>query len=597
MILHVNSKIKYVKVLRKEELNMRLILHYLKKYKLYVFLNILGVFAFAAAELGIPTIVSEIIDKGIALNDKNYIYKLSILILIVAIIGGVGNILLSYCSSRVSTSITRDIRNDIFKKAQEFSHTEYNKFGVSSMITRTTNDAFILMQFINVIFRTALLTPVMILISTFMVVKTSSSLSMIIGGCIPIICFGVYIIAKTSDPISERQQKGMDRLNRILRENLTGVRVIRAFRKDKYESKRFSEANEDYAQNGKKLFKLMSVAQPAFFMLLNIAIIIVFILSSKMIDSGTLQVGKLVAFQEYMFHAMFSIMLFSIVFVMYPRAEISAKRIEALLNEKSSIENSKDAVTHGDKSGTLEFDHVSFSYPESEVPVLSDISFKAKKGDVVAFIGSTGSGKSTLINLIPRLYDVSEGSIKIDGVDVRKYDLVSLRKKIGFIPQKALLFSGSIKENIKYGKHDALQTEIKHSSEIAQAYDFIIDKTDQFEELLEEGGRNLSGGQKQRLSITRAIIRKPDVYIFDDSFSALDFKTDAKLRKSLKSEIFDSITLIVAQRISSIKDAAKIIVLNEGKVVGIGTHDELLKNCEIYHEIAASQMSKEELEL
>ncbi|URZ16559.1 ABC transporter ATP-binding protein [Clostridium felsineum] len=574
---------------------MKLILKYLKRYKLYVFLNILGVLGFATSELGIPTIVSNMIDKGIAVNNKEYIYKLGVLILVVAVIGGVGNIILAYCSSKVSTSIIRDIRNDIFKKSQEFSHTEYNKFGISSMITRTTNDAFVLMQFINVIFRTALLTPIMILISVFMVIRTSISLSMIIAGCIPVICLGVFIIAKTSDPISDRQQKGMDKLNRILRENLSGVRVIRAFRKDNYESKRYAKANEDYADNAKKLFKLMSVSEPAFFMLLNIAVVIVFIMSSKMINMGTLQVGQLVAFEEYMFHAMFSIMLFSIVFVMYPRAEISAKRIEELLKEIPSIKNSENAVESGDESGTLEFDHVTFKYPLSEEAVLKDISFKAKKGEVVAFIGSTGSGKSTLINLIPRLYDVTEGSIKVDGVDVREYSLEALRKKIGFIPQKALLFSGSIKENIKYGKHDAKQTEIKKVSKIAQSYDFIKNKTNGFEEMLEEGGRNLSGGQKQRLSITRAIIRKPDIYVFDDSFSALDFKTDSKLRKSLKGEISDAITLIVAQRISSIMDADKIIVLNEGKVVGVGNHNELLESCETYYEIAASQMSREEL--
>ncbi|URZ00370.1 ABC transporter ATP-binding protein [Clostridium felsineum] len=574
---------------------MKLILKYLKRYKLYVFLNILGVLGFATSELGIPTIVSNMIDKGIAVNNKEYIYKLGVLILVVAVIGGVGNIILAYCSSKVSTSIIRDIRNDIFKKSQEFSHTEYNKFGISSMITRTTNDAFVLMQFINVIFRTALLTPIMILISVFMVIRTSISLSMIIAGCIPVICLGVFIIAKTSDPISDRQQKGMDKLNRILRENLSGVRVIRAFRKDNYESKRYAKANEDYADNAKKLFKLMSVSEPAFFMLLNIAVVIVFIMSSKMINMGTLQVGQLVAFEEYMFHAMFSIMLFSIVFVMYPRAEISAKRIEELLKEIPSIKNSENAVESGDESGTLEFDHVTFKYPLSEEAVLKDISFKAKRGEVVAFIGSTGSGKSTLINLIPRLYDVTEGSIKVDGVDVREYSLEALRKKIGFIPQKALLFSGSIKENIKYGKHDAKEAEIKKVSKIAQSYDFIKNKTNGFEEMLEEGGRNLSGGQKQRLSITRAIIRKPDIYVFDDSFSALDFKTDSKLRKSLKGEISDAITLIVAQRISSIMNADKIIVLNEGKVVGVGNHNELLESCETYYEIAASQMSREEL--
>ncbi|MBU5592294.1 ABC transporter ATP-binding protein/permease [Clostridium sp. MSJ-4] len=574
---------------------MKLILKYLKNYKLYVFCNILGVLGFAAAELGIPTIVSNMIDRGIVLNDKAYIYKLGVLILTVAIIGGIGNIVLAYCSSKVSTSITRDIRNDIFKKAQEFSHTEYNKFGVSSMITRTTNDAFILMQFINMLLKIAFLTPVMIIISMFMVIKTSTTLSMVIGGCVPILCFGVYLVAKISNPISTRQQEGMDRLNRITRENLTGVRVIRAFRKDSYETQRFSKANEDYSSNAKKLFKLMSVTQPAFFLLLNMGVVVVFILSSRMIDVGTLQVGKLVAFQEYMFHAMFSMMLFSMAFIMYPRAEISAKRIQELLEEEPVIQNAENVVIHGDESGTLEFDHVTFKYPDGEVPVLNDISFQAKKGDRVAFIGSTGSGKSTLINLIPRFYDISEGSIKVDGVDVREYDLMSLREKIGFIPQKALLFSGSISENIRYGKHNAVQSEIEYSAKVAQAYDFIADKPKQFEEMIEEGGSNVSGGQRQRLSIARAVVRKPDIYIFDDSFSALDFKTDAKLRKRLKSETTGAITLIVAQRVSSIMDATKIIVLNEGKVVGIGTHEQLLKDCEIYYEIASSQMSKEEL--
>jgi ATP-binding cassette subfamily B multidrug efflux pump len=575
---------------------MRLILQHLKKYKLYVFLNILAVLAFAVAELGIPTIVSRMIDRGIVLNDRYYIYKLGIVILIVAVIGGIGNILLAYCSSKISTSITRDIRNDIFKKAQEFSHTEYNKFGVSSMITRTTNDAFILMQFINVLLRTAMLTPVMIVISVFLVIKTNVTLSMVIGGFIPIICLGVFIIAKASEPISTRQQTGMDNINRIIRENLTGVRVIRAFRKDKYEVQRFSEANEDYSYNSKKLYKLMAVPQPAFFFLLSVGIVIVFILSGKMIDKGVLQVGSLVAFQEYMFHAMFSIMLFCMVFVMYPRAAISARRIQEVLDEEPSIKNPENPVESGDESGTLEFDKVTFKYPDSEVPVLENISFKAKKSDVIAFIGSTGSGKSTLINLIPRAYDVSEGSIKIDGVDVREYDLKNLRRKIGFIPQRSLLFSGSISENIRYGKQYASQFELEESSKIAQAYDFIIDKPEQFEEKIEEGGSNLSGGQKQRLSISRAIIRKPDIYIFDDSFSALDFKTDAKLRNRLKSEITEAITLIVAQRVSSIMNANQIIVLDEGKIVGMGTHEQLLKTSTVYYEIAASQMSKEELD-
>ena len=574
---------------------MYLILHYLKRYKTYVFFNILAILGFAAAELGIPTIVSRMIDNGIVLNDRAYIYKMGAAILAVAIAGGIGNVLLAYCSSQVSTRITRDIRNDIFRKAQEFSHTEYNKFGISSMITRTTNDAFILMQFINIILRTALLTPIMIISSMFMVIRTSVTLSMVIGGCVPVICLGVYLVARTSNPISTRQQKGLDRLNRITRENLTGVRVIRAFCKDEYETERFSDANEDYAKNARKLFKLMSVTQPSFFLLLNLAVSIVFILSSRLIDMGSLQVGNLVAFQEYMFHAMFSMMLFSLVFVMYPRAEISARRIKELLDEQPLIQNPKNPVLSGDESGTLVFDHVSFQYPDGEAPVLRDITFEAGRGDTVAFIGSTGSGKSTLINLIPRFYDISSGSIRIDNVDVRKYDLKALREKIGFIPQKALLFTGSITENIRYGKHDAVRSEVEHSAKVAQAYDFITEKPHQFDEMIEEGGGNVSGGQRQRLSIARAVVRKPDIYIFDDSFSALDFKTDANLRKKLKEETKGAITLIVAQRVTSIMDATKIIVLNEGVVVGMGTHRELLKSCSIYHEIATSQLSEEEL--
>lgn len=575
---------------------MKLMLHYLKRYKLYIFLNVLAVLGFAAAELGIPTIVSKLIDKGIILDDKTYIYKMGLVMLAVSLLGGIGNIVIAYCSSRVSSNIVRDIRNDIFRKSQDYSHTEYNKFGVSSMITRTTNDAFILMQFTNILLRTALLTPIMIVISMFMVIRTSLSLSMVIGACIPILCLGIYLVARTSKPISDRQQKGMDRLNRITRENLTGVRVIRAFCKDAYEARRFSDANEEYARSSKKLFKLMSVTQPAFFLLLNLGIAVVFVLSSRMIDMGTLQVGQLVAFQEYMFHAMFSMMMFSMVFIMYPRAEISAVRIQELLDEEPLIKNPKNPVEDGDGSTTLIFDHVSFQYPDGEAPVLHNISFAAGKGDTIAFIGSTGSGKSTLINLIPRFYDISTGSIRVDGVDIRKYDLKALRGKIGFIPQKALLFSGSINENIRYGKHNAAQNEVVHSAKIAEAYDFISEKPHQFDEMIEEGGSNVSGGQRQRLSIARAIVRKPEIYIFDDSFSALDFKTDAKLRQKLKAETKEAITLIVAQRVSSIMNATKIIVLNEGMVVGTGTHRELLDSCPIYREIAESQLSKEELE-
>jgi ATP-binding cassette subfamily B multidrug efflux pump len=574
---------------------MKLMLKYLKRYPKLILLNIIGIFSFVAVQLGIPTVMAWMIDNGIGNGDIAYIKKMGGIMLIVCILGGAGTILLTFASSRISTYMIRDIRNDVFAQSQKFSHTEYNKFGVSSMITRTTNDAFQLMLFSNLLFRTALLAPVMIIISVFMTIKTSINLSMVIGGSFPFIVAGVIIIAKLTNPLSEKQQRGMDRLNRISRENLTGVRVIRAFRKSEYESERFAETNDDYATNSKKLFKIMSFTQPAFFFLLHLAMMAVFWISSLMIDKGTLQVGQLVAFLEYQFHAMFSIMLFSMVFVMYPRAQVSANRIQELLDEEPLVKNPSEGIT-ADNKGVVEFDHVTFQYPDGELPVIKDVSFTANKGETVAFIGSTGSGKSTLINLIPRFYDVTSGSIKIDGVDTRDYDLKALRQKIGFIPQKAFLFKGTIEENLKFGKPDATPEEIDHAIEVAQAKEFIQNKPNKLQEFISEGAKNVSGGQKQRISIARALVRKPEIYIFDDSFSALDYKTDATLRAALKEETKESIVFIVAQRISTIMNSDKIIVLNEGEVVGMGTHKELLKSCNIYYEIADSQLTKEELE-
>ncbi|WP_346847304.1 ABC transporter ATP-binding protein [uncultured Clostridium sp.] len=574
---------------------MKLILKYLKNYKMLLMINIISVFGFALVELGIPTIMAKVIDKGIANGDIEYIKTMGLIIVVISIIGVLGTILLGYCSSKISTNVTRDIRNDIFKKSQEFSHSEYDRFGISSMITRTTNDAFQVMQFINILLRLALITPVMFIVSLVMILKTSSSLSSILAVTLPFIIIGVFIIAKISHPWSEIQQKNLDKLNRISRENLTGIRVIRAFGNDDHERERFAETNKDYTEISKKIFKLMSISQPSFFLVLNLAIISIFWISSSMINLGTLQVGQLVAFIEYLFHAMFSLMLFSTVFVMYPKAQVSSNRIQELLDAEPIIKNPENGIKKSNNEGNVEFNKVTFTYPDGEVPVLKDISFTAKKGETIAFIGSTGSGKSTLINLIPRFYDVTEGSIKIDGIDIREYDLKTLRKKIGFIPQKTRLFTGSIDTNIRFGKKKATVEEVEYSSKVAQAYDFIIKKPKKFEELISEGGGNVSGGQKQRISIARAIIRRPAIYIFDDSFSALDFKTDATLRAKLKNETKEAVVLIVAQRISSIMDADKIIVLNEGEVVGIGTHRELLKNCDIYKEIASSQLTKEEL--
>lgn len=573
---------------------MKLILKYLKNYKLLFFFNVISVFGFILVELGIPTIVATMIDVGVTNKDVSFIYMMGGCIALVSLIGVGGTIALGYCCSKISTAITRDIRNDIFAKVQQFTANEFNQIGTSSMITRTNNDAFQIQQFVNVLLRTALMTPIMFIFSFIMTARASLPLSYIIAATIPLIILGVVVVAKITKPISENQQSSLDDLNRISRENLSGIRVIRAFNNDQYEQKRFKETNHRFTKYSKKLFKIMTMTQPIFFMLMNVAGLSIYWVAAHLISTGSLEIGQLVAFMDYLFHAMFSIMLFCTVLMMYPRAEVSAKRIEEVFNLDPIIKN-KPADSDFDEKVSIEFDHVTFVYPDGEEPVLQDVSFKANKGEMIAFIGSTGSGKSTLVNLVPRFYDVSSGSIKINGKDIRDYDVLELRDKLGVIPQKAVLFSGTIADNIRFGKKDASDEEVEYAAKVAQAYPFIMEKENGFDEEISEGATNVSGGQKQRLSIARALVRKAQIYIFDDSFSALDFKTDAILRKELKKEMTESIMLVVAQRISSIMEADQIIVLNEGKVVGKGTHHQLLKECQIYHEIATSQLSEEEL--
>lgn len=567
----------------------------MKKYKGMLVLNVISVFGFALVELGIPTIIAQMIDVGILRDDMNYVYQMGIIMVLISIIGVALTILLGYCCSRISSAISRDIRNDIFDKAQTFTAHEYNHFGTSSLITRTNNDAYQIQIFVNVLLRTALVTPIMFIGSFIMTARASWQLSLIIAATIPIIIIGVLLVGKYSKPISEHQQESLDGINRISRENLSGIRIIRSFNNDAHEQERFYNGNLAFTKYSMRLFKLMSLTAPIFFFLMNLAAIAIFVVASFLIKDQMLEIGQLVAFMDYLFHAMFSIMLFCTIFMMYPRAEVSAKRIEEVFHAQPLIKNPEYGKNVGNQQGTIQFDHVTFVYPDGEEPVLRDVSFEAKRGETIAFIGSTGSGKSTLVNLIPRFYDVSEGRILIDGMDVRDYDVFALRNKLGVIPQKANLFSGSIRDNICFGYEQASEEEVLHASKIAQAYDFIMEKEDGFNEEISEGATNVSGGQKQRLSIARAIIRKPEIYIFDDSFSALDYKTDAMLRKDLKKETQNAIVMVVAQRISSIMDADRIVVLNEGHVIGIGTHRELLKECQIYHEIALSQLSEEEL--
>ena len=568
---------------------------YTMRYKKLLFADFICVFGFILIELGLPTILARMIDKGIIPRDMDYIYQQGIWMVVITIIGVAMNILLGYFGARITTNIVRDIRDDLFEKIQTFSHSEYESIGVSSLITRTTNDAYQIMLFMGNILRLGFMTPVMFIASLYMVMRTSPSLGMYVLGALPFLLLAVVGIARLSEPLSKKQQKNLDGINGILRENLSGLRVIRAFVNEKFEESRFNKVNETYTKSSKSLFRLMAAAQPGFFFLFNIVMVLIIWSGTVQISHGDLEVGNLIAFIEYIFHALFSFMLFASVFMMYPRAAVSASRIQEALDMEPAIRE-EEGVTETATKGYLEFKNVTFAYPgHAESPVIRNVSFKASPGETVAFIGSTGSGKSTLIQLIPRFYDVSEGEILIDGVNVKEYKLSALRNKIGYIPQKALLFTGTIADNLRYGKEDATLEEMERAIDIAQATEFVSQKPQGYDEPLSEDGTSFSGGQKQRLAIARAIIRNPAIYIFDDSFSALDYQTDANLRARLKKETTESTVLIVAQRVGTIMHADRIVVLNEGDVVGIGTHRELLETCPIYYDIAASQLSEEEL--
>lgn len=575
---------------------MKLMLRYTLRYKKLLLFDFISVFGFILIELGLPTILAMMIDKGIGNNDFNYVQKMGILMIAITVVGIVMSISLRYFSSQITSRMVAAIRDDLFEKIQSFSHSEYEQIGVPSLITRTTNDAYQIMLFMQNILTTGFMTPMMFGMSLYLIIRTSPGLGIYVLLALPILLLAVILIAKYSEPLSTKQQKNLDNINGILRENLSGLRVIRAFVNEKFEETRFRLVNDAYTNSSKSLFHLMAVAQPGFFFLFIIVMVLIIWNGTVQISDGALAVGTLIAFIEYIFHALFSFMLFATVFMMYPRANVSAERIQEVFDMEPIIKDNPEKTAEPTERGSLEFRNVTFAYPgHSESPVIRNVSFTAKAGETVAFIGSTGSGKSTLIQLIPRFYDVTEGQVLVNGQDVRDYQLKDLREKIGYIPQKAQLFTGTIEDNLRYGKKNATQAEMEQAAEIAQAAEFISQKPKGYQEELAEGGSNFSGGQKQRLAIARAVIRRPEIYIFDDSFSALDYQTDAKLRARLKKETTESVVLIVTQRVGTIMHADKIVVLNEGDVVGIGTHRELLEKCPIYYDIAASQLSKEEL--
>ncbi|UVF02044.1 ABC transporter ATP-binding protein [Streptococcus equinus] len=572
---------------------MKLIWTYLKRYPKWLVLDVIGALTFVVVNLGLPTALARMIDQGVTVGNKEKVYFWAIAMLVVIVLGTIGRVVLAYAAGKITTNMIKDMRNDMYDKLQQYSHQEYEQIGVSSLVTRMTSDAFILMQFAEQTLRMGVITPLMMISSVVMILVTSPSLAWIVAIAIPFLVLVVYYVATRTRPLSENQQATLDKINQYVRENLTGLRVIRAFAREDFQEERFGRKNDEYKDLSSRLFILTGLTEPLFVLIIISMIVAIVWFALNPLSHGDLQIGNLVAFIEYSFHALFSFLLFANFFTMYPRMVVSSERISEVMAMPISIDPNEDGVTETATKGYLEFNNVTFAYPgETESPVLKDISFKAKPGETIAFIGSTGSGKSSLVNLIPRFYDVTLGKILVDGVDVRDYQLKALRQKIGFIPQKALLFTGTIEENLKYGKTDATKEELQEAADIAQAKEFIESRDDRYQTHLAEGGSNLSGGQKQRLSIARAVVKKPDIYIFDDSFSALDYKTDAQLRARLKAVTQEATVLIVAQRVGTIMDADQIIVLDKGEIVGRGTHEELMQSNDIYREIANSQLNK-----
>ena len=567
----------------------------LKPYWLMVVGVLILVFISTMTDLALPDLMSDIVDTGIVQGDVSYILGRGGVMLAVALLGTVCIICSSYLSSRIGIGFSRDLRKKVFEKVESFSLTEVNTVGTASLITRTTNDINQVQQVTIMMMRMMLSAPLMIVGALIMALRKDVGLSTIILVVIPIIVVVIGVIAKFTMPMFEKMQKRIDKLNLVVRENLTGIRVVRVFNKVDFEQKRFNQASSDLSRVATTANRLMGSLMPLMMLILNISIVAVLWFGGIRINEGSFQVGDLMAFIQYLTQVLFSMLMLTMMFVLIPRAQASAVRINEVLEMESPIQNPANGAQPSLK-GVVEFKNVAFGYEGAEEHAISNISFKANPGEITAIIGGTGSGKSTLLNMIPRFYDAAEGEVLVDGVNVREMNQALLRSKIGYVPQKAILFTGTIRDNIRYGKEDATDEEIKHALDIAQATDFVSKMPDGLESPIAHGGTNVSGGQKQRLSIARAIVRKPEIYLFDDSFSALDFKTDAQLRAALKAETKEATVIIVAQRVSTVMDADRILVMDEGRIAGCGTHEELLATNEIYQQIVESQLKQGEEE-
>jgi ATP-binding cassette, subfamily B, multidrug efflux pump len=574
---------------------MTRLFRYLRPYRIAITAVIVLVFAQSMAELYLPNLMSDIVNIGIINGDIDYIVRTGGLMLLVTAAGAVCAMLGGWLASQVAMGFGRTLRDEVFAHVTAFALHEFDRLGTPSLVTRTTNDVTQVQAVTLMMMRMMIMAPTSCIGGIIMAVSKDRQLAWVFVVVLPLLVVTVVVIAERSFPLFQVIQAKIDRINLLLRETLTGIRVIRAFDRVDHESARFEAGNLDLTETSITVNRLVSAMQPIMTLLMNLTSIAVVWLGAIRIEHGTTNVGDMMAFLQYATQIMFSLMMASLMFITVPRAQASAERINEVLAVVPAITDPPAAVSANGRKGHVSFQAVTFRYPGAEVPALRDITFAASPGEFVAIIGSTGSGKSTLINLIPRFYDVQGGRIEVDGIDVRQMSQDALRAKIGLVPQSAVLFSGTIADNIRYGKLDASEAEVRRAAETAQATEFVDSLDDGFDAVIAQGGTNVSGGQKQRLSIARALAARPEIYLFDDSFSALDFRTDARLRAALRRETLGATVIIVGQRIATVMDADRIVVLDEGRIAGIGTHRELYRGCRVYQEIAASQLSEEEL--
>lgn len=572
---------------------MRKLFPMLRPYRGAVVFALILVLVQAISEVLLPTFMASIVDQGVVFGDVPHIVRMGGLMLVVAGAGMIAAFVGSRIAARVSAGFARDLRQRLFAHVTHFSLHEFDRMGTATLITRTTNDVTQVQQLVFMSLRMLARAPLMAIGGVAMALTLDTGLSLVILAMIPVLGGVIGFIAAKGMPLFKQMQQRLDRLNLVTREGLTGIRVVRAFNRTAYEEKRFQQANEDLTSVAVRVNRIMGAMEPTMMVAFNLTIVAILWFGGLRVEQGYLQVGSMMAFIQYAMQIMFALMMLSMMFVMIPRASVSAARIAEVLSMRPEIADPEHPVEPDSDEGFVEFDNVTFHYPGAEAPALEGITFTARPGQVTAIVGGIGSGKSTLAALLFRFYDVTNGSIRVDGVDVRKMTQAALRRRFGYVPQQALLFTGSVSENLRYGNPDAGDDEVRHAAGIAQAVDFVSELPTGFDSPIAQGGTNLSGGQKQRLTIARALVRRPRVYVFDDNFSALDFKTDAKVRMALKEETSTATVIIVAQRVSTIMDAEQIIVLDAGRIAGIGTHESLLNSCNVYREIVASQLSEE----